>query len=503
MNFKRNVTDEQNEKHKRELSKILREPNNRSCVDCGTRNPTWASINLGCIFCLTCSGVHRSLGVHISQVRSCNLDTWLPRQVEFLGTMGNFRANQYWEAKLPAGFHRPPSGNPNPELVSFIRSKYCDRRYAPDGVEPPNIDNYASHAFMQQLAASEPVAAATTTSAQQPGVQPGAAGSRLRHNQHGLVPPQRPAAQVVDLLGDWESSSNTSTTTRAAAAAPQASKASHNQQDPFEWSSFSPRNTANTASSAANPAQRAHQHSMPAPPAPTNAISSTNFSQQRAHQNSMPEPHAPTNAIARTNLSHLHTNQRSFSDPFMTASAAPAPSSASDPFRNMQIAGAASGGSAAMAAGTPATAAWGSSPAAAADPFAGFDDLFAGMSIPCAPTSSQTLPGSLLQNSSSEILLQGQTLAGSLLQNISTGNLLQGQVAPSPQVSVGGGGLASQSSAYTPPGNSAVQLQTSKTADEIMSLFDRPAACGGAIQGSTNSDFEIQGSRVPIRGRHF
>ena len=38
------------------------------CVDCGNENPEWASVNIGIVMCIECSGIHRNLGSHISQV---------------------------------------------------------------------------------------------------------------------------------------------------------------------------------------------------------------------------------------------------------------------------------------------------------------------------------------------------------------------------------------------------------------------------------------------------
>ena len=38
---------------------IKRLPGNSKCVDCGKDNPEWASLSLGILFCVECSGVHR------------------------------------------------------------------------------------------------------------------------------------------------------------------------------------------------------------------------------------------------------------------------------------------------------------------------------------------------------------------------------------------------------------------------------------------------------------
>uniref|UniRef100_A0A182T8T0 Arf-GAP domain-containing protein n=1 Tax=Anopheles maculatus TaxID=74869 RepID=A0A182T8T0_9DIPT len=63
------------------LTKMLRDDDNKYCVDCDAKGPRWASWNLGVFLCIRCAGIHRNLGVHISRVKSVNLDSWTPEQV--------------------------------------------------------------------------------------------------------------------------------------------------------------------------------------------------------------------------------------------------------------------------------------------------------------------------------------------------------------------------------------------------------------------------------------
>ncbi|GLD62670.1 stromal membrane-associated protein 1 isoform X6, partial [Lates japonicus] len=71
-----------NEQHQAILSKLLREEDNKYCADCEAKGPRWASWNLGVFMCIRCAGIHRNLGVHISRVKSVNLDQWTPEQIQ-------------------------------------------------------------------------------------------------------------------------------------------------------------------------------------------------------------------------------------------------------------------------------------------------------------------------------------------------------------------------------------------------------------------------------------
>uniref|UniRef100_A0A8C2WT73 ArfGAP with GTPase domain, ankyrin repeat and PH domain 1 n=1 Tax=Cyclopterus lumpus TaxID=8103 RepID=A0A8C2WT73_CYCLU len=110
---------------------------NGRCADCEAQNPDWASLNLGALICIECSGIHRNLGTHLSRVRSLDLDEWPLELIKVMSAIGNELANSVWEANVQGRLKPAPDAS-REERERWIRAKYEQRVFVaplPPGAE--------------------------------------------------------------------------------------------------------------------------------------------------------------------------------------------------------------------------------------------------------------------------------------------------------------------------------------------------------------------------------
>ncbi|KAJ2611210.1 hypothetical protein H4S08_003267 [Coemansia sp. RSA 1365] len=122
--------------------KKMRHPvGNGQCVDCGQASPEWAAINLGVLMCIECSGIHRSLGVHVSKVRSVKLDNWEPELMQVMQRLGNAYVNSIYEY-IPPGPDDPEKPNPQSsreQKQPYLELKYTKRRFVASQDGSPDV----------------------------------------------------------------------------------------------------------------------------------------------------------------------------------------------------------------------------------------------------------------------------------------------------------------------------------------------------------------------------
>lgn len=112
------------------LQRIQSLPGNEQCCDCSQADPRWASINLGVLLCIECSGIHRSLGVHCSKVRSLTLDSWEPELLKLMCELGNGVINHIYEGSYQEqGLKKPLPSSSRQEKEAWIRAKYVEKKF--------------------------------------------------------------------------------------------------------------------------------------------------------------------------------------------------------------------------------------------------------------------------------------------------------------------------------------------------------------------------------------
>ncbi|XP_065323867.1 arf-GAP with coiled-coil, ANK repeat and PH domain-containing protein 2-like isoform X2 [Gordionus sp. m RMFG-2023] len=136
------------------IQDILNLPGNSKCCDCDASNPEWASINIGITLCIECSGIHRSLGVHKSKVRSIYLDVWDRDHLKIMVNLGNLVINSVYSYSTALGDKNYETNSINinkntsrEDRETFIRSKYIQKKW----MDPNNLITFLSPAYTRLL----------------------------------------------------------------------------------------------------------------------------------------------------------------------------------------------------------------------------------------------------------------------------------------------------------------------------------------------------------------
>ncbi|ORC90086.1 ADP-ribosylation factor GTPase activating protein [Trypanosoma theileri] len=120
--------------NRQRIELICQTPPNNTCNDCNSNGTRWASVNHGVFLCIRCSGIHRSLGVHVTKIKSTNMDKWLATEVNLMEAIGNKKGKLLYESRLPKGMKPMTGAEQETTLRTFIQQKYQEKAFAVENV---------------------------------------------------------------------------------------------------------------------------------------------------------------------------------------------------------------------------------------------------------------------------------------------------------------------------------------------------------------------------------
>lgn len=113
--------------HHKCMEKMLRLSDNKVCFDCGAPHPRWANTSFGVFVCMSCAGIHRSFGTHISKIQSVSLDSWTDDDIRKMECIGNKEGRILYEYRMP---HSYSVYNPQSSMgKKVLADKYVMKKY--------------------------------------------------------------------------------------------------------------------------------------------------------------------------------------------------------------------------------------------------------------------------------------------------------------------------------------------------------------------------------------
>ncbi|CCH61687.1 hypothetical protein TBLA_0F01440 [Henningerozyma blattae CBS 6284] len=175
------------------FTSVNKNPDNRVCFDCGSKNPTWTSVPFGVLVCIQCSGIHRNLGVHITFVQSTNLDKWTIENLRRFKFSDNHKVREFFIKNNGSRYLNMDPRSKYTSSVALKWKKYLDELSLQDKQEYPDTIVLESSSLT--------TSANTTTST----IESGGSNTSLNDSEGNLSPttPMLDATPTTPIVDDF------------------------------------------------------------------------------------------------------------------------------------------------------------------------------------------------------------------------------------------------------------------------------------------------------------